>query len=192
MVMYKSSNIASKVPETMATKFPVEIGTRGTVGSLIMQEIEYFSRLELDCRESSQIHTPSASENTRPKHGSMTKTSQKKKRARSRLIPSMCSVVEVAESSHQNVASGFSYSTLKADVKRLQLASSDSILGLTLLKVEAPLGAENVAVGDLFGDDTGVWGAHFIYSNSLDIRALIVPVVPTLIDPPPPLIASNV
>lgn len=32
---------------------PVAIGTRGTVGSLIMQEIEYFSRLEMGCQSSS-------------------------------------------------------------------------------------------------------------------------------------------
>ena len=33
---------------------PVEIGTRGTVGSLIMKEIKYFSQLELSCQGSSQ------------------------------------------------------------------------------------------------------------------------------------------
>ncbi|KAL6314144.1 hypothetical protein AAG906_011885 [Vitis piasezkii] len=38
----------------MAAQNPVEIGTRGTVGSLIMQEIEYFSRLEIGRKDCSQ------------------------------------------------------------------------------------------------------------------------------------------
>lgn len=33
---------------------PVEIGTRGTVGSLVMREIEYFSRLDSSSPDSSK------------------------------------------------------------------------------------------------------------------------------------------
>ncbi|CAK7338428.1 unnamed protein product [Dovyalis caffra] len=52
--MHKSSTIATRVSEGMAAQNPVQIGTRGTVGSLIMQEIKYFSQLELSCQETSQ------------------------------------------------------------------------------------------------------------------------------------------
>ncbi|KAJ6776469.1 hypothetical protein OIU74_000608, partial [Salix koriyanagi] len=52
--MHKSSTIATRVSQDMAAQNPVQIGTRGTVGSLIMQEIKYFSQLELGCRESSK------------------------------------------------------------------------------------------------------------------------------------------
>ena len=38
----------------MADFAPVEIGTRGTVASLIMQEIEYFSRIESNSQDRSQ------------------------------------------------------------------------------------------------------------------------------------------
>ncbi|KAD2132538.1 hypothetical protein E3N88_27473 [Mikania micrantha] len=31
----------------MATEAPIKIGTKGTVGSLMMKEIEYFNRLEV-------------------------------------------------------------------------------------------------------------------------------------------------
>ncbi|CAJ1971377.1 unnamed protein product [Sphenostylis stenocarpa] len=41
--MHKSTTLGSK---NMAEFPPVEIGTRGTVASLIMQEIEYFSRVD--------------------------------------------------------------------------------------------------------------------------------------------------
>ncbi|KAL6270503.1 hypothetical protein ACE6H2_027414 [Prunus campanulata] len=44
--MSKSSTIANRDAAKMAAYAPVEIGTRGTVGSLIMKEIEHFSRLE--------------------------------------------------------------------------------------------------------------------------------------------------
>ncbi|KAK8369012.1 hypothetical protein V6Z12_A01G082800 [Gossypium hirsutum] len=46
--MQRSRTSTKSVPVEMATAIanpPVEIGTRGTVGSLVMQEIEYFSQL---------------------------------------------------------------------------------------------------------------------------------------------------
>lgn len=69
---------SSFIPEKMATKLPVEIGTKGTVGSLIIQEIEYFNRLEI----------PVAAQ-TR-KNGRHTKP-----RRKNRFVPSMCSAIEV-------------------------------------------------------------------------------------------------
>ena len=38
----------------MGTAAPLAIGTRGTVGSLVRKEIEYFRRLELDHSEASK------------------------------------------------------------------------------------------------------------------------------------------
>ncbi|KAK9267361.1 hypothetical protein L1049_009786 [Liquidambar formosana] len=47
-MQYKASSITNKVTEDMAANTPVKIGTRGTVGSLVMREIDYFSKLEID------------------------------------------------------------------------------------------------------------------------------------------------
>ncbi|EYU19242.1 hypothetical protein ABFS82_13G170700 [Erythranthe guttata] len=107
----------SEIPEKMTTKSnPVAIGTRGTVGSLIMQEMEYFSRLELAARTSS---------NNPSKRGEFSKSNlepAKKKRAVSkRFIPSMCSMVEVEESNKPSKFSKLAYRNLKADIKKLQL-----------------------------------------------------------------------
>lgn len=118
----------SPLPEkTMPQSYPVAIGTTGTVGSLIMQEIEYFSRLELGGRSSSSnkplrqlVNLASAGEFSRSKSESVVRIPEKKKRGSNRLIPSMCSMVEVAESKQPNKTSGFAYRSLKADVKRSQ------------------------------------------------------------------------
>lgn len=119
----------SQLPEKMtAQSYPVAIGTRGTVGSLIMQEIEYFSRLELGGRGSSNkplrqlVNLASTGEFSRSKRESVIRVPEKKKRGSisNRLIPSMCSMVEVAESKQPNTTSGFAYRNLKADVKRSQ------------------------------------------------------------------------
>ncbi|KDP39091.1 hypothetical protein JCGZ_00848 [Jatropha curcas] len=124
--MYKSITLATKVPEDMATHPPVEIGTKGTVGSLIMQEIRYFSQLDSSCQESSHKHqshatgTASTSSQIKSTLGSATTTPKKKKKGSSRLLPSMCSMVEVSEHNRSVGASGFSYRNLKSDVKKLQ------------------------------------------------------------------------
>ncbi|OIT21194.1 hypothetical protein A4A49_65672 [Nicotiana attenuata] len=47
-----TSNITSRFSDKMSASVPVEMGTRGTVGSLLKKEIEYFKRLELDCKRS--------------------------------------------------------------------------------------------------------------------------------------------
>lgn len=124
--MYKSSTIATKIPEEIAAHSPVEIGTKGTVGSLIMKEIEYFNQLELSCQGSSQkpqIHikdmASSTSTHSRPTFESVI-ASQKKKKKGSRLLPSICSMVEVADNNRPTGTSGFSYRNLKSDLKKLQ------------------------------------------------------------------------
>ncbi|GMP65415.1 hypothetical protein CsSME_00026216 [Camellia sinensis var. sinensis] len=127
--MHKSNTITTTIPEKRAAKTPVEIGTRGTVGSLMMKEIEYFNRLELGSQDSSEkprhqfTDMASTSSYSRPpKHGSLIKTPKKKKKGGSKLVPNICSMVEVAENNQPNKTSGFSYRNLKADAKKLQLA----------------------------------------------------------------------
>ncbi|MFX9848181.1 hypothetical protein ABTP16_20230, partial [Acinetobacter baumannii] len=110
----------SELPRKMADEKsnPVAIGTKGTVASLIMQEIDYFSRLELGGRVTSNEPSCQRTDTGAKDEAYSTPTisvSKRKRRGRKRCIPSMCSVVEVAESSQ-----GFTYKNLKTDVKRLQ------------------------------------------------------------------------
>ncbi|WVY90066.1 hypothetical protein V8G54_035580 [Vigna mungo] len=98
---------------------PVEIGTRGTVASLIMQEIEYFSRIDSNSqRNKSQIievgSSVSSSTSSRTTIASTVEESTKKKRvSSSRLLPSMCSVVDVSDNGRPNGTSAFGYRNLK-------------------------------------------------------------------------------
>ncbi|CAI9088452.1 OLC1v1022784C1 [Oldenlandia corymbosa var. corymbosa] len=53
MVCKSTSNVLQMPMKMIVKPTPVEIGTRGTVGSLILQEIEFFNQLELGPPESS-------------------------------------------------------------------------------------------------------------------------------------------
>ncbi|KAJ6966680.1 hypothetical protein NC652_004290 [Populus alba x Populus x berolinensis] len=125
-IMHKSSIIPTRVSEDMAAQNPVQIGTRGTVGSLVMQEIKYFSQLEISCRESSKKPQPhvtslaSTSNQSKTTLGSVITTPKKKMKGGSRRLPRICSMVEVSDSSRPNGISRFSYRNLKSDVKKLQ------------------------------------------------------------------------
>uniref|UniRef100_A0A5B7C500 Uncharacterized protein n=1 Tax=Davidia involucrata TaxID=16924 RepID=A0A5B7C500_DAVIN len=44
-MLYKANTTTTKFPEKMGVIAPIEVGT---VGSLVMKEIEYFSKLELE------------------------------------------------------------------------------------------------------------------------------------------------
>lgn len=107
--------------QKMAVKVnPVAIGTRGTVGSLIMQEIDYFARLELS--RSSSIKTSrqvsdlaSNGEYSKPELQPASTIPKRKKKSRSKLVPSLCSMVDVVESKQPNT---FTYKNLKAELKR--------------------------------------------------------------------------
>ena len=130
--MHKSSILAANVTEEIAEYTPVEIGTRGTVGSLVMQEIEYFSRIELNSHDRSQKIKPeitdtgsSCSTDSRATNLS-TAASTKKKRVSSKLLPSMCSMVDVSDKGRPNGTSAFSYKNLKSNTKKS--ASLDNAL----------------------------------------------------------------
>lgn len=104
---------------------PVEIGTKGTVGSLILREIEYFSRLGLGSQDTS-LHscqatnlTASTSRSAGPKHGSLATMAKKKKKG-VRILPNMCSMVEVADSKQPKAISGFAYRNLKSEIRTLR------------------------------------------------------------------------
>ncbi|KAF6175783.1 hypothetical protein GIB67_035910 [Kingdonia uniflora] len=92
----------------MATTTPAKIGTKGTVGSLVLQEMEYFSKLELNHHEKRsqkpqvQTSTDCSSINggSGSKLGSVvvpSRRKRKKKKGGSGFLPSMCSAVEVAD-----------------------------------------------------------------------------------------------
>jgi len=75
----------------------------------------------------------------------------------------------------------------------LLLASTDDFLDCSLFWVVLPHGTETGSVWVLLlVEDTIFFGAEETWSNSLVIKELIVPVVPSLMDPPPPFIPSRV
>lgn len=121
--MYKSRNIAAELAEKMAMDAHVEIGTRGTVGSLIMREIEHFSQLEISSQDSSRQpqsvveDIASSSTHPRPTMASALRT-QKKQRRRASRLPRVCSMVEVSDNSRPIRIS--SLRSLKSDTKKLQ------------------------------------------------------------------------
>lgn len=127
--MLKSTTLdTSDTKEKAAYAFPpVEIGTRGTVASLIMQEIEYFSRIESNSqRNKSQTRNvgSSVSTNSRTTIVSTVESTKKKRGSSSKLLPNMCSMVDVSEnSSRPNRTSVFSYRNLKSesDTKNFQV-----------------------------------------------------------------------
>lgn len=125
----KSGSNASSIAERMAGKTPAQIGTRGTVGSLVTQEIEYFTQLEMKSQNTLQKpldrklpNAGTTSSCSKPNLGSIITILKKKKKGSSRLLPSMCSMVDVVEKRNQpNLGSSFSYRSLKADVNTLQV-----------------------------------------------------------------------
>ncbi|KAF7815798.1 hypothetical protein G2W53_029767 [Senna tora] len=271
---YKSINFSTgDTKEDMDELPPVEVGTRGTVGSLVMQEMEFFSQIESN---KARI-TNKGSSNSRDSNVSNNAASTKKKRgsgSNSKLLPSMCSMVDVSSSSSSdksrpNGTSAFSYKNLNFEkpnfLRRLVigvaqalsgfphfmsttstmlgiffsffsligvlsttkpsdpsigirwlcrplifvfwaipeevlwlplllllLASSDDFLGCSLLGLPLLLLETESVLGLVLEDTCFSDAEEILCSNSLVIKALIVPVVPTLMDPPPPLMPSRV
>ncbi|KAL5978489.1 hypothetical protein ACLOJK_029606 [Asimina triloba] len=113
----------------MAATAPVAIGTRGTIGSLVLQEIEYFRRLELDCCETThklEAQTTTrgpACCGTRIKFGSAVMIAVKKRKTKNKrkrdFLPSLCSTIEVVDDQATRVQR-FSYRNLKTDEKNEQ------------------------------------------------------------------------
>ncbi|CAI9292585.1 unnamed protein product [Lactuca saligna] len=131
------------LPEKMAggDPVPIEIGARGTVGNLVMKEIEYFKRLEAESRGGDHgkcsIRTTS---NTNKKHGGdgggskfwpsfgflTWRRAKRKGDGSGRFLPRMCTMVDVADSRHHNhhrlsKIPSFSYRNLKDDVSQFDV-----------------------------------------------------------------------
>ena len=121
-MLHKPTTITTD--EKMGTTAPVEVGTRGTVASLVMKEIEYFRGLELDRRPREHMVEGMGGSSRRNSNSWLSFAfvvmtwRRKKRRSGGGLLPRMCSAVEVAD---MNGISGFSYRNLKADVKKYDL-----------------------------------------------------------------------
>ncbi|KAK3188339.1 hypothetical protein Dsin_027900 [Dipteronia sinensis] len=126
----------TRISENMSA--PVAIGTRGTVGSLVRREIEYFSRFETSFRKAAQsqgqqmiVDMGSSSRSTgHSRHGFwfMIMCWKRKKRrggsssSSSGFLPSICSASEVsADKDRLNGIPGFNYRILKSDVNKLHI-----------------------------------------------------------------------
>lgn len=106
---HEPCSFSPALPEKAEAKSdPVAIGTRGTVGSLIMQEIDHFSRLNLG--DTTNLK--------KPKLDSVITIPRRKKRQGKRLVPSMCSMVEVANINQPSSLSVFAYRNLKNEILR--------------------------------------------------------------------------
>ncbi|GFP97020.1 hypothetical protein PHJA_001846100 [Phtheirospermum japonicum] len=113
----------------MAGKAPLEVGTRGTIGSLLRREIDYFRRIELDHAESCMGSLDRASEETAsgrryswPRFRFSIMSWRKRKRRNNGVRPGICSMVEVAErQGSMNEVSGFSYLNLRAESMRFDV-----------------------------------------------------------------------
>ncbi|XP_022723924.1 uncharacterized protein LOC111280741 [Durio zibethinus] len=115
-------------PEKMAAAAPIAIGTRGTVGSLLKKEIEYFTKFELEGRGSSWkphrqiVEIDCRSDHSRPSFWLLiTGWKRKKRRGGGGFLPSMCSATEVADMNQLNRIPGFNYRILKNDVNNFHV-----------------------------------------------------------------------
>lgn len=107
---------------------PVAIGTRGTVGSLVKKEIDYFAKIELEsCSSSQRSQGPkmasSGCSSSSPStfwHSVMS-WRKKKKQTSNRFVPKMCSSFDVLRSNRLNKISGLSYTVLQNDFHSLQM-----------------------------------------------------------------------
>ncbi|XP_031129005.1 uncharacterized protein LOC116030810 [Ipomoea triloba] len=125
-MLYRASSIGSRLPAdnrmSCGASAPVEVGTRGTIGSLLKKEIEYFRKVEM---EFSCGGSPLKSQNSSwPGFGLLMMLKWKKKKRRvsggGGGLQSVCSLVDVSDAHRMNEIRGFSYVNLKVDSKRFQ------------------------------------------------------------------------
>nr|GEW52406.1 hypothetical protein [Tanacetum cinerariifolium] len=106
----------------------IEIGTRGTVGNLVMKEIEYFNRLELDS-SGDHLNTEISLDPGKKHRGGgsnfwsgfgFLRVTWRRKKSNTRFLkdtflPKVCMKMDVAKSRdnhHTNKIPGFSYQNL--------------------------------------------------------------------------------
>ncbi|RWW20401.1 hypothetical protein GW17_00015496 [Ensete ventricosum] len=112
---------------------PVEVGAQGTVASLILQEIEYLRRLDLDRHEVSNQKKHKANTDVASTSGSCkqkpwpSRAAQKKKKKAAAaaaavgggFLPSICSAMDATDTSLIERIAGIGYRNLKTDGKKL-------------------------------------------------------------------------
>lgn len=102
----------------MGAVVPLAVGTRGTVGSLLMKEIEYFTKLEVENHGGSQRISDDASKRSDSKTSFWLLSLSwkwKKRRSNNGILPNNWSAVELSKSNRFNGISGFGYRILKDD-----------------------------------------------------------------------------
>lgn len=115
---------------TMADeRAPVEVGAQGTIGWLVSREMEYLQRLDLDCHQVSNqkqhkvsIDVASTSGGSKQKPGPSRAVGKKKKKvaATGGFLPSICSAMDVADTSRIERTAGSGYRrNLRTDRKKL-------------------------------------------------------------------------
>ncbi|XP_027333969.1 uncharacterized protein LOC113848557 [Abrus precatorius] len=112
----------------MAAATPVAIGTRGTIGSLVRKEIEYFTKFELGNSQKSQPHFVDMMVSGRGYSASrpslwvlLMPGKRRKRRGANGLLPKICSAAEVAECNQWNKIPGYNYRILKDNLNNIQL-----------------------------------------------------------------------
>ncbi|KAG6471034.1 hypothetical protein ZIOFF_072127 [Zingiber officinale] len=95
---------------------PAEVGARGTIGSLVSQEIEYFRRLNPDHQEASTRR------DYKQKPGSSREEQRRRRKkkklpARGGFLPSVCSAVDVIDTKGIEKAGAIGYKNLRTDGK---------------------------------------------------------------------------
>ena len=78
---------------------PVEVGARGTVGSLVLREVEYFRRVEVGGHGKKSSSKVAASGGGSPRSSSKKQQTKRKKggAGSGSFLPRLCSSAEVAE-----------------------------------------------------------------------------------------------
>uniref|UniRef100_A0A9I9CEP5 Uncharacterized protein n=1 Tax=Cucumis melo TaxID=3656 RepID=A0A9I9CEP5_CUCME len=123
----KPNNTFYKSHYGMAATAPVAIGTRGTIGSLIKKEIDYFAKIELETSISSQRSqgpemASSGCRSSPPTFWqSIMSWRRKKKLTSNRFITKMCSTFDASRSNRMNKISGLSYTILQNDFHSLHV-----------------------------------------------------------------------
>nr|XP_043625622.1 uncharacterized protein LOC122597049 [Erigeron canadensis] len=130
---------ATMLPEKKGSDaVPIKIGTRGTVGNLLMKEIEYFKRLDTDSGGDRLDFESKSLDPNRKNCGSgglnfwsgfgflKIKWRGKKTKGSSndKFLPRVCTMVDVADSHHNhhhcgNKIPGFNYQNLPSDSKTI-------------------------------------------------------------------------
>lgn len=114
--------IKSKFPDRMAAPAPVAIGTRGTIGSLVRKEIEYFTNSQKAQPQFVDMVSSRGYSTSKPSFWFLLMTGKRRKKrgANNGFLPKICSAVEVAESNQLNRIPGYSYRILKNDINNFQ------------------------------------------------------------------------